>query len=65
MAKDLIAAALARRAGLIKTYSDLLAEGVPHQGGLKQLASAEKTGELLSTIACHSRPRGTTSKPKR
>lgn len=25
-----------------KTFSELLAEGLPHQGGLRQLASAEK-----------------------
>lgn len=32
-----------------KTYSELLAEGVPHKGGLAQLASAEKTGGLWSS----------------
>ena len=32
-----------------KTFNDLLAEGVPHKGGLAQLASAEKLGVLRSS----------------
>ena len=31
-----------------KTFSELLAAGVPHKGGLAQLAAAEKTGGLWS-----------------
>lgn len=33
----------------IKTFSKLLAEGVPHKGGLAQLASVEKAGTLFGS----------------
>lgn len=32
--------------GRIKTYSELLAEGIPHKGGLRMLADAERRGVL-------------------
>jgi hypothetical protein len=34
-----------------KTYGELLASGVPHKGGLAQLAAAESARELLLTVA--------------
>ena len=39
------------RKGPAKTYSQLLAEGVPHEGGLAQLAAAEIAEDPHPAIA--------------
>jgi hypothetical protein len=42
--------------GRSKTFSQLLAEGVPHAGGLRQLAREEQAGSLFGSSEARDAP---------
>ena len=54
--QKMISTLLAPRKGPIKSYTQLLQEGLPHKGGLAMLAAAEKLENPPPSIAALSDP---------